>query len=355
MTKIYGDWIGTTGVDGFRLDTVKHVNMDFWPQFSQGIERGRRERPARRTSSCSARSTAPTRRSSSSVRPAGRPAGHPRLRLPGGRHAATPPPAAPRQALADVYARDDLYTARDTDAGRLPTFLGNHDMGRIGSFIAAAAADADQPPAARPARPRADVPHPRPAGRLLRRRAGLHRPRRGQGRPAGHVRHPGRRLPRRRPDRHRPAPTPATSTTQSHPLYRTIAELGRAAPGPPGAARRRPGHPVRRRRPGRLRLLPDRCRPTAPSTSWRSTTPPPRRLSPWTPGRPAPPSPASTAARPASTAGADGKLTRDRAGAVGRGAPGRPGHRRRPAPPRHHHHRAGATPRSPPGPPSPPR
>ena len=39
------------------------------------------------------------------------------------------------------------------------------------------------------ARQLADVPHPRPAGRLLRRRAGLHRRRRRQGRPAGHVRH----------------------------------------------------------------------------------------------------------------------------------------------------------------------
>ena len=45
------------------------------------------------------------------------------------------------QALADVYAKDDLYTTRDTNAGRLPTFLGNHDMGRIGSFIQASGSD----------------------------------------------------------------------------------------------------------------------------------------------------------------------------------------------------------------------
>ena len=45
------------------------------------------------------------------------------------------------QALADVYAKDALYTARDTDADRLPTFLGNHDMGRIGSFIESGGAD----------------------------------------------------------------------------------------------------------------------------------------------------------------------------------------------------------------------
>jgi glycosidase len=44
-------------------------------------------------------------------------------------------------ALSDLYAKDDLYTARDTGAGRLPTFLGNHDMGRIGSAIAAGGTD----------------------------------------------------------------------------------------------------------------------------------------------------------------------------------------------------------------------
>jgi pullulanase-type alpha-1,6-glucosidase len=44
-------------------------------------------------------------------------------------------------ALAGVYASDDLYTTAGTDAGRLPTFLGNHDMGHLGSFIQAAGGD----------------------------------------------------------------------------------------------------------------------------------------------------------------------------------------------------------------------
>ncbi|MDR3032094.1 MAG: DUF3372 domain-containing protein, partial [Kitasatospora sp.] len=37
--------------------------------------------------------------------------------------------------LADVYAQDYRYTGADTDAYELPTFLGNHDMGRFGSFL----------------------------------------------------------------------------------------------------------------------------------------------------------------------------------------------------------------------------
>jgi glycosidase len=39
LTRVYADWVTSTGVDGFRLDTVKHANLDFWPQFSQGIAR----------------------------------------------------------------------------------------------------------------------------------------------------------------------------------------------------------------------------------------------------------------------------------------------------------------------------
>ena len=37
--------------------------------------------------------------------------------------------------LADLYAQDGLYEAEHSSASILPTFLGNHDMGRIGRFI----------------------------------------------------------------------------------------------------------------------------------------------------------------------------------------------------------------------------
>ena len=55
------------------------------------------------------------------------------------------------QALADLYAADDLYTApRTPTRAALPTFLGNHDMGRIGSFIAPRRHRPGHPPAPRP-------------------------------------------------------------------------------------------------------------------------------------------------------------------------------------------------------------
>ena len=38
-------------------------------------------------------------------------------------------------ALRDLFLGDDWYTDADSNAYQLPTFLGNHDMGRIGNFI----------------------------------------------------------------------------------------------------------------------------------------------------------------------------------------------------------------------------
>ncbi|MEV1143512.1 pullulanase-type alpha-1,6-glucosidase [Micromonospora sp. NPDC049799] len=139
LTKVYGDWIAKTGVDGFRLDTVKHANLDFWPQFSQGIERTAERAGKKDFFMFGEVYSSDQEVTSTYVRRGGLPATldfsfqeAARGYTAGGGSA---------KALADVYARDDLYHARDTDAGRLPTFLGNHDMGRIGSFIASGGSD----------------------------------------------------------------------------------------------------------------------------------------------------------------------------------------------------------------------
>ena len=36
MTDIYKTWVDF-GIDGFRIDTVKHVNLEFWQQFAPAI------------------------------------------------------------------------------------------------------------------------------------------------------------------------------------------------------------------------------------------------------------------------------------------------------------------------------
>ncbi|MET8084168.1 pullulanase-type alpha-1,6-glucosidase [Micromonospora sp. NPDC005237] len=134
MTKAYGDWIGATGVDGFRLDTVKHVNMDFWPQFTRGVERAAEKAGKKDFFLFGEVYSANPEITSTYVRRGGLPATIDFAFQEAARGYTAG--AGSAKALADVYARDDLYAARDTDAGRLTTFLGNHDMGRIGSFIA---------------------------------------------------------------------------------------------------------------------------------------------------------------------------------------------------------------------------
>jgi len=135
MTKIYADWVTSMGVDGFRIDTTKHVNMDFWPPFARGIDKVAGDdffmfgevydaNPAL-TSSYVRRGELPAT-----------------LDFPFQQAArGYAAQGASARTLADLYAADDLYTARDTGATRLPTFLGNHDMGRIGSFVAGGGTD----------------------------------------------------------------------------------------------------------------------------------------------------------------------------------------------------------------------
>ncbi|WP_432417565.1 pullulanase-type alpha-1,6-glucosidase [Actinoplanes solisilvae] len=133
MTDIYAYWIRAAGIDGYRLDTVKHVNLDFWPRFSAGIDKAAAGRDFFMFGEVY---SADQEVQSTYVRRGGLPATLDFSFQEAAKGFVAGNGSA--KALADLYAKDDLYTARDTNAGRLPTFLGNHDMGRIGSFIQAA-------------------------------------------------------------------------------------------------------------------------------------------------------------------------------------------------------------------------
>ena len=133
MIDIYERWIGDFGVDGFRIDTMKHVNDEFWREFGPEVlayarEQGKREffmfgevfdttKSSRRTSR---RATGCRRRWTSRSRP-------PR--------STTPPKSKSAKELEQFFEDDDWYTDADSNVYQLPTFLGNHDMGRIGRFI----------------------------------------------------------------------------------------------------------------------------------------------------------------------------------------------------------------------------
>ncbi len=136
LTDIYAYWIAAAGIDGYRLDTVKHVDLDFWPQFSAGIDKAAARAGKPGFFMFGEVYSADQEVESTYVRRGGLPATLDFSFQEAAKGFVAGDGSA--KALADVYAKDDLYTARDTDAGRLPTFLGNHDMGRIGSFIQAA-------------------------------------------------------------------------------------------------------------------------------------------------------------------------------------------------------------------------
>ncbi|WP_369371145.1 pullulanase-type alpha-1,6-glucosidase [Promicromonospora sp. Populi] len=132
--EIYKAWIDL-GIDGFRIDTVKHVNFEFWEEWSTEIQdyaraQGRDEFfTFGEVFDADAAKTSPyvRRTDMSSV-----------LDFSFQSAATSYASGNSAQRLADLYASDDLYTTPHSSGAALPTFLGNHDMGRVGYMLAAA-------------------------------------------------------------------------------------------------------------------------------------------------------------------------------------------------------------------------
>lgn len=133
MERIYERWVRDFDVDGFRIDTVKHVNMEFWTQWATALDayaarHGRKDFfMFGEVYSADTSVTAPY--------------------VTEGRLDATldfPFQDAARayasqggsaRKLAQVFAEDHKYTTDKANAYEQVTFLGNHDMGRIGYFL----------------------------------------------------------------------------------------------------------------------------------------------------------------------------------------------------------------------------
>ena len=131
MTDIYKNWVDF-GIDGFRIDTVKHVNTAFWQKFSPAIQA---EAKAKGNpdffmfgevydSSPAVMSTFTT----TAKLPATLGFGFQSQALAFAQ-------GKPTTGLRDLYAADDYYTDTDSNAYELPTFLGNHDMGRVAMML----------------------------------------------------------------------------------------------------------------------------------------------------------------------------------------------------------------------------
>ncbi len=131
FADVYKTWVDL-GIDGFRIDTVKHVNLEFWQDWSTQVldyahaqgnpdffmfgevydaDAAKLSPYVRKTDMNSVLDFAFQSQATSFA--AGNSA----------------------KGLGQLFASDDMYTTPDSNAYALPTFLGNHDMGRIGYFL----------------------------------------------------------------------------------------------------------------------------------------------------------------------------------------------------------------------------
>ena len=140
MIDIYETWIADFGVDGFRIDTMKHVDDAFWQRFGPEVlafarAHGKREffmfgEVFDTTKSFTSHFTTTDRMQAVLDFP---------FQAAAQGFAAS---SAPTDDLRAFFAGDDWYTDADSNVYQLPTFLGNHDMGRIGRFVEVANPDA---------------------------------------------------------------------------------------------------------------------------------------------------------------------------------------------------------------------
>ncbi|WP_335989556.1 pullulanase-type alpha-1,6-glucosidase [Glycomyces sp. MUSA5-2] len=129
---VYANWIADSGVDGFRLDTAKHVNLEFWPQFMAGIRDAAEAEGIDFFAFGEVYSGDPNY-TSTYVRQ-----GDLDAVLDFGFHGAATgfaTGASGAEGLAAVYESDALFTSEGTDALSTPTFVSNHDIGRVGRTI----------------------------------------------------------------------------------------------------------------------------------------------------------------------------------------------------------------------------
>ena len=135
MTDIYRSWIDQFHVDGFRIDTTKHVNMEFWPKFGPDIVSDAKDAGVPDFFAFGEvfdQQFGPQFMSEFSTR------GKLQSTIDFGFQLAARDFASqsgPTDDLRNFFAKDDYYTDTDSNAYAMPTFLGNHDMGRIGYFL----------------------------------------------------------------------------------------------------------------------------------------------------------------------------------------------------------------------------
>jgi glycosidase len=133
LAQAYGDWVTKYGVDGFRIDTAKHVDPYFFGRWLPLVQA---------TANAAGRPGFTTFGEIWITDPAQLSEQMLTRQLPSvldfpyqdtvRKYVSN---LATGGSLKALFADDDYYTSASTNAYGLTTFLGNHDMGRIGFFI----------------------------------------------------------------------------------------------------------------------------------------------------------------------------------------------------------------------------
>ena len=132
-TKVWQDWITRFDIDGYRIDTAKHVNPEFWQAFIPAVLK---------TAKAAGKSYFPIYGEVWDTDPNYTAKFVTDYKFPGILDFAFQAAASKYATygngeldFVDIFNQDDLYTTATTSAYGLTTFLDNHDMGRIGMFL----------------------------------------------------------------------------------------------------------------------------------------------------------------------------------------------------------------------------
>ena len=132
-TKVWQDWITKFDIDGYRIDTAKHVNPEFWQAFIPAVLK---------TAAAAGKTSFPIYGEVWDTDPNYLSKFVTDYKFPGVLDFAFQAAASKyatygngERDLLDLFNQDDLYTTATTSAYGLTTFLDNHDMGRIGMFL----------------------------------------------------------------------------------------------------------------------------------------------------------------------------------------------------------------------------
>ena len=136
MIDIHTSMIETFDVDGFRVDTVKHVNDELWEQFVPAVQA---------FAAAQGKPDFPIFGEVFDGNPAFLSRFSTELPFPStldfrfhGAVVDAVATAQPTDRLRDVFADDDWFTDDDSNAQFLTKFVGNHDIGRLGRSIVTA-------------------------------------------------------------------------------------------------------------------------------------------------------------------------------------------------------------------------